>query len=105
MDQRSGQERRRSERIPATLSTQIYAYGVLMASGVTLEVSEHGLSVQIEHDHSADELNPGKHLDVMLEPLEGICAEQWLPIKVVRRWEAGIAACFLGVDANLALAC
>jgi len=98
MDQRPGLERRRSERIPATLDMQIYAYGVLMASGVTVEVSDHGLLIRIEQDYSADELDPGKHLDIMMEPLEGVCAEQWLPVTVVRKWEEGIAARFIGMD-------
>ncbi len=98
MNQRLGLEQRRSERISVTLGMQVYAYGMLVASGVTVDVSEHGLLIRVEQDYSDDELDPGKHLDVMLNPLDGICSEQWLPIQVMRKWEQGIAARFIGVD-------
>jgi hypothetical protein len=105
MKQQSGLERRMSNRIPTTLGMQVYAYGVLVASGVSVEMSEHGLLIRIQHDYSADELDPGKHLDVMLEPSLEIPSERWMPIRVVRKWEEGIAARFIGVDATSTQAC
>jgi hypothetical protein len=100
MDLHKGPERRMSERIPTTLSMQIYAYGMLVASGVTVDVSEHGLLMRVQKDYSDDELDPGKHLDVVLEYSGQIPAQQWWPIRVVRKGEDGIAACFVGVEAQ-----
>lgn len=91
------QERRMSERIPTNLGMQIYAYGMLVASGMTVDMSEHGLLMRVEQDYSDDELDPGKHLDVMLEYSDQMPAQQWFPIKVVRKCEKGVAACFIGV--------
>jgi hypothetical protein len=96
MKQQTGFERRMSDRIPTTLGMQIYAYGVLVASGVSVDMSEQGLLIRIQQDYSADELDPGKHLEVMLEPSQDI--PTWMPIRVVRKWEEGIAARFIGVD-------
>jgi len=92
-------ERRMSQRIPKCIAMQIYAYGMLIASGETVEMSEHGLLMRVEHDYSDDALDPGKHLDIMLETDPDPSAECWLPIKVIRKWEHGIAAQFIGVDA------
>lgn len=97
MKPQPGQERRLSQRNPACMPMQVYAYGMLVASGVAVEMSEHGVQIRIHHDYSDDELDPGKHLDVMLESTESSLGEQWLPICVVRKWEAGIAARFVGV--------
>lgn len=90
-------ERRMSQRIPITLGMQVYAYGMLIACGQTVEMSEHGLLLRIEQDCSVDWLDPGKHLDVMLEATDAL-AERWLPIQVVRKWTHGIAAQFVGVE-------
>lgn len=90
-------ERRMSQRVPMTIGMQVYAYGMLIASGQTVEMSEHGLLIRIERDCSEDGLDPGKHLDVMLEAADDI-AERWLPIRVVRKWTYGIAAQFVGVE-------
>jgi hypothetical protein len=79
------------------LGMQVYAYGMLIASGQTVEMSEHGLLLRIERDCSEDGLDPGKHLDVMLEATDDF-AERWLPILVVRKWAHGIAAQFVGVE-------
>lgn len=95
MTQLSGQERRMSQRIPTTRCMHIYAYGMLVASGVSVDMSEHGLLIRIEQNYADDELDPGKHLDVMLEYSP---AEEWLPIQVVRKWKDGIAACFVGMQ-------
>lgn len=100
MDQRTGRERRMSGRIPTTLGMQIHAYGMLVASGMSVDMSEHGLLVRIEQDYSTDELDPGKHLDILLECTGQEPAQQWWPIQVVRKWEAGIAVRFLGVAAG-----
>lgn len=89
-----------SPRIPMTLSMRVYAYGMLVANGMTVDMSEHGLMLRIEQDFSAGELGPGKHLDVMLEYVDRIPARHWLPIMVVRNCEAGVAARFLGVAAG-----
>jgi hypothetical protein len=97
MTQQSGQERRMSPRIATQRGMRLYAYGMLVASGVTVDMSEHGMLIRIEEDYSDDELDPGKHLDVMLEYSP---AEEWLPIQVVRKWEAGIAACLVGMQAQ-----
>lgn len=97
MTQQAGQERRMSPRIPMERGMHIYAYGMLIASGITVDMSKHGLLIRIEQDYSDDELDPGKHLDVMLEYAP---AEEWLPIQVVRKWEEGIAACFVGTQAQ-----
>lgn len=94
----SGLERRMSQRMPMTLGMQVYAYGMLIASGMTVDMSEHGLLLRIQQDFSADELDPGKYLDVMLECAEQFQAARWLPIRVVRKWEEGIAARFIGAD-------
>lgn len=102
MEQRTNQERRISRRTPTNLGMQLYAYGTLVASGMAVDMSEHGLMLRIEQDYSADELAPGKHLDVVLKYLERTPAEQWLPISVVRSWEGGIAARFVGVEAHAA---
>lgn len=98
MDQWTSQERRISPRIPTHLDMRLYAYGALVASGMTVDMSEHGLMLRIEQDDFADELAPGKHLDVVLRYLERTPAEQWLPISVVRIWAGGIAARFIGVE-------
>ena len=98
MNPHPGLERRMSERIPTTLGIQVYAYGMLVASGMAVDISEHGLLILIQHDYSDDEFDPGKHLDVMLKYSGQKPADQWLPIRVVRKWEGGIAACFIGVE-------
>lgn len=90
-------ERRMSPRIPTALGLHVYAYGALVASGISIDLSEHGLLMRIERDLSTDELDPGKHLDIKLEYGELISEERWLPIKVVRKWDGGIAARFIGV--------
>lgn len=95
MTQQAGQERRMSRRIPTSRGMRIYAYGMLVACGVTVDMSEQGMLIRIEQDYSDDELDPGKHLDVMLEYAP---AEEWLPIQVVRKWEEGIAACLVGMQ-------
>ncbi len=97
MNLSSGIERRTSLRIPINLGLQIYAYGMLVANGRTVEMSEHGLSMCIEQDTTDEALDPGKHLDVMLHDFSQRPIERWLPIKIVRRWEAGIAGCFVGM--------
>lgn len=91
MDLLTGMERRTCKRTPTTLGMRVYAYGMLIANGMTVDLSEQGLLLRIQQDYSDDELDPGKHLDVMLE-----YSEQWLPIQVVRKWEDGIAARFIG---------
>lgn len=98
MDQQTGRERRMSPRISTALNMRVYAYGMLVANGMTVDMSEHGLMLRIEQDFTGDQLDPGKHLDVMLEYEDRIPARHWLPIMVVRNCEAGIAARFLGVD-------
>lgn len=105
MNQQTGQERRMSERIPTTLCMRVYAYGMLVASGKTVDMSEHGLMMSIEQDYSDDELDPGKHLDVMLAASCEYAAARWLPVRVVRKWEAGIAARFVGMDMSGVRAC
>lgn len=100
MEQRTSQERRISQRTPTHLDMRLYAYGTLVASGMTVDMSEHGLMLRIEQDDFADELAPGKHLDVVLIYLDRTPAEQWLPISVVRVWTGGIAARFVGVEAH-----
>ena len=100
MNLQHGLERRMSERIPTTLGMQIYAYGTLVASGVTVDMSEHGLLMRVQKDYSDGELDPGKHLDVMVECSGQIPAQQWWPIRIVRKSEQGIAACFIGVAAQ-----
>jgi hypothetical protein len=89
-----GPERRMSERVPMTVGLHVYAYGMLVASGTSVDMSEHGVRMRIERSSSDDEFAPGKHLDVVLEHDS---TEEWLPIKVVREWEEGIAASFIGV--------
>ena len=98
MNLQNGPERRMSERIPTTLGMQIYAYGTLVASGVTVDMSEHGLLMRVQKDYSDGELDPGKHLDVMVEYSGQIPAQQWWPIRIVRKSEQGIAACFIAVQ-------
>ncbi len=100
MDPLIGRERRMSERNSTILKMQVYAYGMLVAHGMTVDMSEHGLMLRIEQDYSEDELDPGKHLDVMVELLDETPAQRWLPIMVVRKWETGIAARFVGVGAR-----
>ena len=97
MNQLTGRERRMSPRIPTLLEMRVYAYGVLVASGETVDMSEHGLLLHIHRDMSDDELDPGKHLDIMLVHAEQDPAERWLPIQVVRKWRDGIAASFIRV--------
>ncbi len=91
----TGTERRMSERIPMTVGLRVYAYGMLVATGMTVDMSEHGLCMRIGEDFSTDELGPGKHLDVMLDESP---ANQWLPVRVVRKWRDGVAACFIGME-------
>ena len=97
MEQHNGLERRMSQRMPMALGIKVYAYGTLVASGMTVDMSEHGVLLRIQQDFSDDELDPGKHLDVMLECTEEASKEKWLPIKVVRKCEGGIAASFVGL--------
>ncbi len=96
MDQQPGMERRMSRRIPTTLELRLYAYGLQVASGTTVDMSEHGLLMRIQHDFSDDQLEPGKHLDVMLVYNGQTPAERWLPIRVVRKCSEGLAASFIG---------
>lgn len=95
----STQERRMSHRVPMAIDIQVYAYGMLIASGQTVEMSEHGLLLRIERDCSEDGLDPGKHLDVMLVASDDF-AERWLPIRVVRKWPHDIAAQFVGIESE-----
>ena len=97
MNQQPSLERRMSKRIPTALCLQIFAYGMLVAKGVTVDMSEHGLMFLIQEDYSDDELEPGRHLDVMLEYPGRVPAQRWLPITVMRKWDEGIAARFVGV--------
>lgn len=97
MTQQSGRERRMSPRKSMVMAMRVYAYGVLVASGKTVDMSEHGLLLRIHEDYSDDELDPGKHLDVQVEDLEQRDADRWLPIKVVRKCSGGIAAHFIRV--------
>jgi hypothetical protein len=100
MDQQSGWERRISQRFPTNLDMRVYAYGMLVAIGMAVDMSEHGLRLRIQQDYSDDELIPGKHLDIMLNYLEQLPTERWFPVRVVRSWEEGIAAVFVGVMAQ-----
>lgn len=86
-----------SPRNALALDIRVYAYGVLVASGKTIDISEHGVLLHIQDDYSADELDPGKHLDVQLAVFAWQESERWLPVKVVRKCGAGIAAHFIGV--------
>jgi hypothetical protein len=95
MQQPSVPERRTSERIPMAVGVQAYAYGSMVASGMTVNMSETGVLLRIERDCSGDELEPGKHLDILLEDSR---TWDWLPVKVVRRLGDYIAACFIGVE-------
>lgn len=90
MEQPSNKERRRSRRIPATRGMRVYAHGLLMAHGTTVDMSVHGLQLRIQQDYSEDELTLGRHLVVKLE-----YSEKSLPIRVVRRWDDRIAGCFV----------
>lgn len=94
----TGMERRLSERIPTIIGMQVYAYGMLIAHGESVDMSGHGLLMRIKQDYSADELDPGKYLEVMLEACDSPATDRWLPIRVVRKWEHGIAARFIGLD-------
>jgi hypothetical protein len=98
MNLQSGRERRMSPRNPRVMAMRVYAYGVLVASGKTVDMSEHGLLLHIHEDFSDTELDPGKHLDVQLEGVEQPDADRWLPIKVVRKCSGGIAANFIRAD-------
>lgn len=91
---RLGLERRSSQRIPMSVGVHVYAYGMLVARGVTVDMSEHGLLMRIQQDYSDDSFTPGRHLDVLLEDAP---PGQWLPITVVRKDKLGVAACFIGV--------
>ncbi len=95
MPRRLGLERRMSHRIPMSVGLHVYAYGMLVASGTTVDMSEHGVLMRIHEDYSDDELRPGKHLDVVLEDAP---AGQWLPIRIVRKGNGEVAACFIGVE-------
>jgi hypothetical protein len=97
MNLQAGRERRMSDRIPTSIAMQVYAYGMRVANGVAVEMSAHGLQIRIHQDFSDDELDPGRHLDVMLDSMEVTPSERWMPIRVVRKWEEGIAARFIGV--------
>ncbi len=93
-----GIERRMSQRVPLAQGMRVYAYGMLVASGTSVDMSDHGLLLRIQQDYSSGELDPGRYLDVLLQRVERIQAECWLPIRVVRKWEEGIAARFIGAD-------
>lgn len=98
MTQQFCPERRMSQRIPMAVGMHIYAYGMLVASGATIDMSEHGLLMRIDQDYSDDQLEPGKHLDIVLEDAP---PEQWMPVLVVRNDDSGIAACFLAAHAQV----
>lgn len=98
MTQQNGRERRMSPRNPMVMDMRVYAYGVLVASGRTVDMSEHGLLLHIHEDVSDNDLDPGKYLDVQLDGIEQRDADRWLPIKVVRKCSGGIAANFIRVD-------
>jgi hypothetical protein len=87
-----------SQRIPTALALRVYAYGALVASGKTVDMSEHGLLLHIQQDLSNDQLDPGKHLDILLDLAEVNPADCWVPIKVVRKWRDGIAAHFIRAE-------
>ncbi len=91
----TGPERRLSERIPVIVGMHAYAYGMLVASGVVIDMSEHGMRLDVLEDYSDDQLDPGKHLDIVMEDAP---PEQWMPVRVVRKWDDGFAARFIGVD-------
>ncbi len=94
-----GNERRMSQRVPLAQGIQVYAYGMLVASGTSVDMSDHGLLLRIQQDYSSGELDPGRYLDILLRCVEQIQVECWLPIRVVRKWEEGIAARFICADA------
>ncbi len=96
----SAQERRMSPRTPTSLDLRIYAYGALVATGKTVDMSNHGLLLHVHEAIDNDELDPGKHLDILLDILGGNPADCWLPIKVVRKWRDGIAAHIICCDSG-----
>lgn len=98
MNQSSAQERRMSPRTPTSLDLRIYAYGALVATGKTVDMSNHGLLLHVHQDVANDELAPGKHLDILLDILGENPADCWLPIQVVRKWRDGIAAHIIRCD-------
>lgn len=91
MNQQIGLERRSSVRMPMSLDMRVYAYGMLIASGKTVDMSAQGMLLHIQQDYSDGELDPGKYLDIQLEQVEQRTAEQWLPTRVVRKCREGIA--------------
>lgn len=93
------QERRMSERVPTSIGLSVYAYGAMVARGRAVDMSEHGMRIQIERDFSGDALSPGRHLDVLLADA---ASERWLPLTVVRQWRDGFAGQFLGVTRRAA---
>lgn len=99
MNRSSAQERRMSPRIPTSLDLRIYAYGALVATGKTVDMSHHGMLLHVHRVMSDDELDPGKHLDIQLDILGVSPTDCWLPIKVVRKWRDGIAAHIIRPDA------
>lgn len=92
-------ERRMSRRSDTSVGVQVYAYGVLVAHGATVDMSEGGVRISIRQDLSGGELEVGKYLDVMFEhgtdPQIGE-APVWQPVRVVRRMPDYLAAAFLG---------
>lgn len=92
-------ERRAHPRRDVALGVQVYAYGVLVAHGATLDMSAGGVRLSIRQDLSGGELEVGKYLDVMFahgtdERREE--APSWQPVRVVRRTDDSLAAVFLG---------
>lgn len=88
-------ERRRSVRTPTSMGVQVYAYGMLVAHGTTVDMSEHGMLLRILEDLSGGELQAGKHLDVLLENPAAEPADNWRPVQVVRCDASGLGAQFL----------
>jgi hypothetical protein len=78
----------------------VYAYGVLVACGIVVDMSESGLRLSVVEDFSDDQLDPGKHLDIVMEDAP---AEQWMPVQVVRKWDDGFAASFIGAQTEAGL--
>ena len=95
MSRSGGPERRLSERIPVIVSMHAYAYGVLVASGVVVDMSAHGLRLDVLEEYADDEIEPGRQLNIVMEDA---APDQRMPVLVVRKWDEGFAASFLGDD-------
>lgn len=95
MDTKPVAERRVEARTPRQVGAQIFSSGELLARGATVDVSTHGMRLDLLHDLTSGRIDVGRNLYVMLDDTEGSPDNRWRLIKVVHRHDGWLGARFL----------